>query len=284
MEIVPRQIFKDARSVPAKFSRYDPRSVEFNEREVIVNLKDCLRVDPPAVLWCAVYLLLAKRRGSECALVAPDDEGAVIELQKSGLLGVLLDGDVTVRVGKTGISVSPEAILPLSRFDSTSAENLTDQLHISLSTHRQGSANVFLDIVETFSELANNAAEHSESEIGALGFVQFLSKGKERRFLLAVADGGVGIRQTLERNPKHLENYGFEWAAIRKATGELVSGTLSRHRGIGLFSTFDESHRPGRELIIHSGRGIIDLTSNSQARMVRANLFPGTLVFVAMPS
>ena len=191
-----------------------------------------------------------------------------------------------IAVGVSGADFfgTSSAILPLTRFDSSSAEDLTDQLHVSLSSHRQGSANIYLDIVETFSELANNAAEHSESEIGAFGLVQFISLGRERRFLLAVADGGVGIRHSLERNPRHRQNYGFDWAAVRRATGELVSGTLNSNRGIGLFSAFDESHRPGRELIIHSGKGIIDLNSDSQARIVRANLFPGTLVFVSMPS
>ncbi len=284
MEIVPRQNFRDSRSIPARFSRYDPRSVSFNEPEVIVDLRDCTRVHPPAVLWCVVYLLLAKRRGSDCALLLPNDGDPALSLRDTGLLGVLQGANISVEHGRSDISGSSEVILPLTGFDSSSAEDLTDQLHISLSANRQGSANLYPDVVETFSELVNNAAEHSESEIGAFGLVQFLSLGRERRFLIAVADGGVGIRQSLERNPKHRENYGFEWAAVRRATGELVSGTLNSNRGIGLFSAFDESHRPGRELIIHSGRGIIDLSGNSQARVVRANLFPGTLVFVSIPS
>ncbi len=284
MEIVPRKDFRDARSIPARFSRYDPRSHNFNEREVIVNLKECTAVRPPAALWCAVYLLLAKRRGSKCSLLTPNDADTTGALRDAGLFDVLSEDNVTVKPGSVDNIATSEMILPITRFDSSSAEDLTDRLHISLSTHRRGSANLYADIVETFSELANNASEHSESEIGSFGFVQFFSTGQERRFLIAVADGGLGIRSSLERNPRHQGNYGFEWAAIRKATEELVSGTLNANRGIGLFSAFDESQRPGRELTIHSGRGIVQLSSDSQARMVRANLFPGTLVFVSMPS
>ena len=284
MEIIPRQVFRDARSIPARFGKFDPRSDQFNEPEVIVNLRECTSVRVPAALWCVVYLLLAKRRGSDCAVLLPKDGDSALSLHDTGSLSVLQGGNVAVEYGGADISSSSSVILPLTGFDSSSAEDLTDQLHISLSTHRQGSANLYPDVVETFSELVNNAAEHSEFEVGAFGLVQFLSSGQERRFLIAVAGGGGGIHQSLERNPKHRENYGFEWAAVRRATGELVSGTLNSNRGIGLFSTFDESHRPGRELTIHSGRGFIDLSGNSQARVVRANLFPGTLVFVSMPS
>ena len=284
MEIVPSRVFRDARGIPAKFSRHDPRSEKFNEPEVIVNLAECTSVRMPAVLWCAVYLLLAKHRGSDCALIAPKDNDAALSLHDTGLLQMLQKKNISVEYGRSDITDSLGVILPLSGFDSSSAEDLTDQLHVSLFTRRQGSANLYPDVVETFSELVNNAAEHSESEIGAFALVQFFSSKNERGFNIAVADGGIGIRQSLERNPKHQDNYGFEWSAIRRATGELVSGTLNSNRGIGLFSTFDESHRPGRELIIHSGRGIIDLSGDSQARVVRANLFPGTLVFVSMPS
>ena len=284
MEIIPRPNFRDARGIPARFNRYDPRSDKFDEREVIVNLKDCTRVHPPAVMWCAVYLLLAQQRGSDCLLIPPRDRDVAAHLQGTGLFGVMNEAGVAVEQTSSDSIGSSGIILPLTRFDSSSAEDLTDQLHISLSSLRQSSGNVIPEVVETFSELANNAAEHSKSEIGALGLVQLVSSGDDRQFLISVADGGVGIRYSLEQNPRHRENYGFEWAAIRRATGELVSGTLNSNRGIGLFSAFDESQRPGRQLIIHSGKGIIDLSGDSQAKMVRANLFPGTLVFVSMPT
>jgi hypothetical protein len=41
---------------------------------------------------------------------------------------------------------------------------------------------------------------------------------------------------------------------------------------------------PGRELVIHSGKGILTMSGDSQIRMIRANLFPGTLVYVSVPA
>ena len=56
MEIVPNQNFRDARSIPARFNRFDSRSESFHEPEVIVDLRECTRIHSPGVLWCAVYL------------------------------------------------------------------------------------------------------------------------------------------------------------------------------------------------------------------------------------
>lgn len=101
--------------------------------------------------------------------------------------------------------------------------------------------------------------------------------------MCGVADGGIGIRQSIERNAE-LEHFGYDWSAIELATKELVSGTSSSTRGIGLFSVFEEMHRPGRELVIHSGNGLLVKSEDSQVRIVKANLFPGTLVYFSVPA
>lgn len=284
MEIVPRQDFKDARSIPARFNRYDPRSDKFDEREMIVNLRDCTRVHPPAVMWCAVYLLLAQRRGSDCLLIAPDDSEAATYLTDTGLVGVLQQSGVSVDL-QNSLATNSSVLLPLTRFSSTAeAEDLTNHIHYSLIQSRQGSANIFHVVYETFSELANNAAEHSASEIGAFGIVQFEDWGDGSRFVCAVADGGIGIPTSLLRNPRH-EDYGYyEWAAMDRATEELVSGTSDSYRGIGLYETVERSRIPGRELIIHSGIGIIVKGEKLTTRITSTRLFPGTMVYISIPT
>ena len=183
-----------------------------------------------------------------------------------------------------GISGSANPILPLTGFSSLSeAAELTNRVEDSLFNLGLGSSNIHPIVCETFSELANNAAEHSESSIGAYGFVRFYSSGQGQRFGCGVADGGIGIRQSLQRNAT-LAHSGYEWSTIELATKELVSGTPYRTRGISLFSVFDEMRSPGRELVIHSGKGILTMSEDSQIRMIRANLFPGTLVYVSVPA
>ena len=284
MEIVPRPDFKDARSIPARFNRYDPRSGNFNHREVIVNLWDCTRIRAPAVMWCAVYLLLAKRRGSDCVLIAPSDEDAASYLMDLGLLAVLQQADVTVRVERWPAS-DTDVLLPLTPFrNTTETEDLTNQIHLSLMESERGTASINHVIYETFSELANNAAEHSTSEIGAYGLVLLDTSEGEGKLVCGVADGGVGILTSLLRNPQHEEYGHYDWAAMERATEELVSGTLDSYRGIGLYETVEKARTRGRELIIHSGTGVIYRGEKLTTQITGSKLFPGTMVFISIPA
>ena len=284
MEIVPNKNFRDARSIPAKFSRLDPRSDEFDVPEVTVNLRECDSVHPPAVLWCAVYLLLSRRRGSECSLLAPNDAVVSSYLRDAGLFSTLEAEGVRIESDDSTAPYSIDIVLPLTRFSSTTdAEDLTNQIHYSLIQSRKGSANIYHVLYETFSELANNAAEHSASEVAAFGLVQFdMENGN--RFVCAVADGGIGIRTSLLRNPSHEEYGRYEWAAMERATEELVSGTQDSYRGIGLFETVEKMRVPGRELIIHSGAGIVDKGEKLTTRITGTRLFPGTMVYISIPT
>ena len=284
MEIIPRQNFRDARDVRAKFTKYDPRLHSFPSPDVIINLGECHRVQPPAMLWCAVYLLKWKRRGFDCLLLPPMDRAAASSLTDAGLFHILRSNGVTVVSSDGDIADSGNTILPVTRFEGLGeADELTNRVDDALHDLRLGAGNIWPTVRENFSELVNNAAEHSESGIGAYAFVQFCSYGQDRRFICAVADSGIGIRQSIGRNP-NLAHAGYDWSAIEMAVKELVSGTASRTRGIGLFSVFEEMHVSGRELIIHSENGFLAVNKNSEIRMTRANTFPGTLVYLSIPA
>jgi hypothetical protein len=284
MEIVPPKKFRYAHKIEARFTKYDPKVHDFPEPQVVVNLRECSSVHPPAALWCAIFLLQWNLRGFNCVLSTPDDADAKENLRNTGLFRILQEEDVFIDSNHFNASGSPDIILPLTRFDGLGeAAELTNRVEDSLYNSGLGSANIHPIVCEPFSELVNNAAEHSESGIGAYGFVQFSSSGRDRRFMCGVADGGIGIRKSLERNLA-LEHIGYEWSAIELAVKELISGTSSKTRGIGLFSVFSEMRVPGRELVIHSGEGILTMSKDSQIRMIRANLFPGTMVYISVPT
>ena len=284
MEVIPPTDFKDGRGVKAKFTRHDPRIHSFPSPDVVINLKDCHNILPPAMLWCLVYLNLWKLHDYRCLLILPDSEKVTSSLIECGMLAILRERDIQVYGNRPDPSGLTDVILPLTRFESLAeAAELTNRVEYSLYTSGLGAANIHPIVCELFSELVNNAAEHSESSIGSYALIRFFSYGEERRFVCGVADGGVGIQEALEQNAS-LEHSGYEWSAIELATKELVSGTSSRTRGIGLFSVLEEMRPPGRELLIHSGRGVITVSEDSQIRMVRANLFPGTLVYFSIPT
>ena len=87
---------------------------------------------------------------------------------------------------------------------------------------------------------------------------------------------GIGIRRSLERNPELRDRAAYDWTAIEVALEEGVTGTGLKTRGIGLFGVAEEMRKPGRQLHVHSGIGMLRVAENP-ANATRTVLFPGTL-------
>ena len=286
MEIIAPRHFRDARAIPAEFAGYDPRWGLAGVERLIVNLRDCAIVEPAAMLWCIVGLLLAKDLGLNSSLILPHDKETAAPLIQAGMPQMLSEAGVDVKSSPPAVPGDGDGaiLLPATRFRHLGdAAELTNRLEDALASSGMGAANIHPIVCEMFSELANNAAEHSESRIGAYGFARFYSSGPDSRFVCAVADGGKGISAALKDNPA-LAVPANEWSSVELAVQEMVTGTASRTRGIGLYSVFDEMHAPGRELMIHSGKGILTVNADSEIHIVRGGIFPGTLVYAVVPA
>ncbi|MEX2246747.1 MAG: hypothetical protein WEC75_08665 [Dehalococcoidia bacterium] len=262
----------------------DPREPSFREDLVDIDMRACEFVRPAAVLWCAIYPMLAARRARQCRLLVPENVGVCVYLKSLGLFGMLQE--VGVEVDDRGIrdQVNPQSILPLTRFFSADdVENLAETALDTLSQAGLGSANIHPIVSEAFAELALNAVQHAESPIGGLGLIQFYQFERGKRFICAVADGGIGIRRALERNPALRDSVPYDWDAIKLALRERVTGTGERTRGIGLYGIAQDMRQTGRQLIIHSGQGTVSVSSgDAEDQSQRTTLFPGTLAYVSI--
>ena len=114
----------------------------------------------------------------------------------------------------------------------TEAQALTDTLEDNLAVLNRGAANGRPELVEIFSELVNNSAEHGMTEAGAQAHVRFMPHRRGEAFDVVVVDEGPGIRETLARNPR-LDVPQGDADAILLATQELVSGTGDPTRASG---------------------------------------------------
>ena len=76
----------------------------------------------------------------------------------------------------------------------------------------------------------------------------------------------------------------YDWDAIQLALGEGVSGTGLSTRGIGLFGVVEDMRQTDRQLVVHSGQGILNLTGSAAPIAERAISFPGTLVNASIPT
>ena len=145
-------------------------------------------------------------------------------------------------------------------------------------------------ICATLSEICANAVEHGHSPFGAYAAVQayqhIVSGGRARprgeEVLVAIADGGVGVRETLSRNPKYAEFTRTDNDALRHALQMGVSGTGEIGRGGGLAVVGQISARAGGSLSLRSNSGRVTYYGD---RINSRNVppFPGTFVRVSLP-
>lgn len=285
MRIEAPPSFWHAGNLSARFASQDPRQATFNESLTQIDLRQCEFVGPPAMLWCLVYLLLAHQRGSEAELLVPLNLGVCVYLKSVGLFSILQKAGIKADDRGIRERTDPQVVVPLTRFQRVDeVDELANQALENLSRTGLGAANLHPLVTEAFAELAQNAVQHAESKIEAFGLIQFYQSEHGQRFVCTVADGGIGIRRSLERNPLLRNRIHYDWDAIELATRERVSVTGSPTRGIGLYGISEDMRKPGRQLIIHSGIGALTISEEVESEARRQSLFPGTLAFASLPT
>ena len=285
MRIIPTPQFRHAGNLRYPPNLPDPRENEFAESEIEVDLRKCEFINPPAVLWCIIYPLLVRYKGIKCSLLVPENTGVCVHLKSLGLFNILRENGV--EVDDRGIRDVSEAqiVLPLTKFISVSqVDDLANSALESLTQTGLGAPNLHPLVSEIFAELAMNAAQHSKSTIGAYGLIQFYESGSGPRFVCSIADGGIGIRKTLEMNPELQPRVPYDWIAVELAIRERISGTGDQTRGIGLYGVAEDMRKAGRSLIIHSGIGSLEIREDMQSQARRTRLFPGTLAYASIPA
>jgi len=285
VRVKPERDFRNAGELDPRHAGEDPRNSPFRERAVEIDLRRCAFVRPAAALWCLIYPLLAKRRGADCTLFVPTDAGASEYLKSLGLFDLLQKAGVQVDTRGIRDRLAPQLVLPLTRFDrQDEVERIANEVLDRLSSSGLGAANLYPLVSEVFAELALNAVEHSESAIGSFGFVQFYEFREGQRFVCGVADGGIGIRASLEKNPTLRSRVPYDWTAIELAVRERVTGTGDKTRGIGLYGISEDMRKPARQLILHSGIGSLMINEEMETAARRTTLFPGTLAYASIPT
>ena len=277
--------FRHAGDLNARFDTLDPRSPPFSAEQLDLDLSECEFVLAPASMWCVVYSVLASRRHSQCRLLVPQNMGVCLYLKSLGLFDILKENKVEVDDRGIASRSDPKTILPITPFRTTAdATTVTNQAFDNLQSSQIGAVNLTSVVTELLGELTMNAAQHSESEIGAFACVQFVeTKGKER-FVCTVADGGIGVLASLRKNDALRSRVCYDWDALELAIQERISGTGDPNRGIGLYGVRDELRRPEHSLLLHSGIGSLEVTEKQESQARRTRLFPGTLAYLSIPT
>ena len=284
LEIIARGQFNHAGNLLRyQVPNNDPRDNDFDWESVTIDLSHCEFVRPAAVLWCTIYSLLVANKDIPCKLEPPSNLGVRSYLNRLGLFQVLESAGVEIGNLSMPNPDQGHLILPLTRLDTVrQVEELENSIEGNLVQSRLSSANLYDHVNWAFGELANNAVEHADSPV-RYGYVQYYDFEAQPRFVCAVADGGIGIRESLLKNPDHENKVPNDVHAIEYALEENVS-TFGSTRGLGLAHIVELVLPPNRDLNITSGNGFLHVDGKWQTTSRYSNLFPGTSAFVNVPA
>jgi phage-related minor tail protein len=107
-----------------------------------------------------------------------------IYLKSMELFRILQDSGVEVDDRGIGSGAAARLIIPITRFTTeTEVDRIANQASERLSAAGVGAANLYSVVAEVFAELAMNAVQHSQSEIGCIGLIQFYQFESGERFV-----------------------------------------------------------------------------------------------------
>lgn len=116
LRVTPPKKFFHAGNPPNWLWR-DPRLDAFAGDAVLIDLSSCEFVWPSAVVWCATYGLLVRKRDRNCEPIVPENMGVATYLKSTGLFAMLKEEGISVDDRGIGEGPSSQTIVPLSRFE-----------------------------------------------------------------------------------------------------------------------------------------------------------------------
>lgn len=262
---------------------------------VAVDLKGVGFVEPAGLCALAALLEFLMPRSRLVGLALPPNNDVAAYLERMDffrLFGHRVETNVDVAQLEERRRGNPGTLQELVNFHSEGEIPGIINRIAEILTNRGYERPERAAICGTLSEVCANAVEHGRSPFGAFAAVQAYnhvvsgrhgaSDKRGEEVLIAISDGGVGIRETLARNPKYAEHTETDNDALRHAVRMGVSGTGEIGRGGGLAVVAQISARAGGSLSLRSGSGRVtfyDERTNSR----NVPDFPGAFVRVSLP-
>ena len=178
---------------------------------------------------------------------------------------------------------SERPMVSCSRFDTEhNVDQLANQMEECFET-KPVYGSILATCHTAFSELASNVVSHAESN-GGYVLAQQYNYRSGSKVEIAVADCGIGIQASLQKNHKHTPML-LDVDAIEKAIEEGVSSLEDNSRGYGLYHVTDDVKKNNdREMTIRSGYGTMRLQGSGDIRKTNdLFIYSGTIVSVIIP-
>ena len=238
----------------------------------MVDLESCQFLGPSAVVTLAGLRRWAQIRGWTLAIRPPQLPKLLNYCRYSGLL-------TEFGAGPPSETHPDNVTTPLREFAGELPLEAISEVVALAKSQMELSRAAQDDLTLVLTELTQNVLDHSESPIGGLLSARAYRNVRDVRF--AVADYGVGIRQTLGRR----FDIETDKAAIRRAfQEEVTSRSSARNLGLGLAHLHTIVKATHGRMVIYSGRGYLRHDSGRDSFGSADVSFPGTIAFVRLPA
>lgn len=223
--------------------------------------------------------------GPDISLLPPNNGVVLDYLLKVNFIPALkslCEWDISDGIRASGRRIKP--VIPITRFhNSGEIENIANEMQTTFHENFTGLASLLQPCHVVFSELANNAVEHANSNGGFI-LAQQYDYEDGSKLEIAVGDCGIGIPGSLKQNARIRGKFGTDQEAIML----VLDGGLSRindpYRGYGLSHVKEELiYAPDRSLTLRSGTGYAILRAGGRPYSASCDYFPGTLAYSVIP-
>ena len=176
-------------------------------------------------------------------------------------------------------------LVPCTRFRN---QNDVERIANDLEELFQGPMSGYGGLLQVFhtvvSELATNVIYHARSDYGYVLGQEYLYGGN-RVVEIAVADAGIGVQASLQKNQRHLGSAVSDTEALALAVEEGSSSLQEYGRGYGLYHVACEIRGGAeREMSMRSGTGGLEIRNDRPiARRDALPDYSGTIVNVVIP-
>lgn len=258
-------------SVLALVQQTEPRPVTF-------DFTGLVNISPTGLALLTAAVMDARQRGvfSDGGVKILPPTGPVWNyLQRMDVFRLILGGEAYDAIGegferKEAVGFRPcRGFTTYDEFPPVTRE-LAKALEESCDTDEVAKASIRVCL----DELAENVIHHAASPLG--GFAAAQGWRKTSTFEIGIVDLGIGVRQSLTKNPAYAD-ISEDAVAIQTALQPRVTSTPERNAGIGLFITKLLLRENGGFFMVRSGKAAVYAGSQEEAVVARTP-FPGTIV------
>jgi hypothetical protein len=258
-----------------------------NNNSVFIDLSEIKFIKPLGVIGVLLLVesILKMKPEPHIRIKSPKDSEVLDYLLKINFIEALKTfGSWKIPDGLKANGQRIKPVIPITRFENSwQIEEIANKMQQTFHTEFMGLSTLLQPCHVVFSELANNAVEHAQSNGGFILAQQYDYKSGSI-IEISVGDCGIGIPKSLEQSEKSRGKYATDREAILLVLQGGFSSTNDPHRGYGLSNLVEgELNKADRSLTLRSGSGYAIINPGGNCTSSECKIFPGTLAHAIIP-